>query len=145
MIRGVLRLEIAAQRRKAGNCGFAGEKWTRSTIGRIGPSPNLQETRIPCVMSCLEAGCIRTRAWLQSRRPGAARGGSRAGPSRPANGHVFALPHRREPMRKSLRTAVLPAALSAVALGTASSAMAAGPTGDYAKFQYCPYNNPAVE
>lgn len=48
-------------------------------------------------------------------------------------------------MRKSLRTAVLTAALSAVALGTASSAMAAGPTGDYAKFQYCPYTNPAVE
>lgn len=48
-------------------------------------------------------------------------------------------------MRKSLRTAVLTAALSAVALGTAGSAMAAGPTGDYAKFQYCPYTNPAVE
>jgi hypothetical protein len=38
----------------------------------------------------------------------------------------------------------LTAALSAVALGTASSAVAGTPTGEYAKFQYCPYTNPAV-
>jgi hypothetical protein len=48
-------------------------------------------------------------------------------------------------MRKSLRTAALTAALSAVALGTASTAMAGTPTGNYAKFQYCPYTNPATD
>lgn len=48
-------------------------------------------------------------------------------------------------MRKSLRTAALTAALSAVALCTASSAMAGTPTGKYAKFQYCPYTNPATD
>jgi hypothetical protein len=47
-------------------------------------------------------------------------------------------------MKKSLRTAVLTAALSAVALTASSSAMAAGPTGDYAQFKYCPYQNAAV-
>jgi hypothetical protein len=48
-------------------------------------------------------------------------------------------------MRKSLRTAALGAALSAVALCASSSAMAAGPTGEYAQFNHCPYTNPAVE
>jgi hypothetical protein len=48
-------------------------------------------------------------------------------------------------MRKSLRTAVLTAALSAVALAASSSAMAAGPTGEYAQFSHCPYTNPVVE
>lgn len=47
-------------------------------------------------------------------------------------------------MKKSLRsvaTAAVAAGLMAVAAGTAS---AAGPTGDYAQFRYCPYQNPAV-
>jgi hypothetical protein len=48
-------------------------------------------------------------------------------------------------MKKSLRTAALTAALSAVALVSAGSASAAGPTGEYAKFSHCPYTNPAVE
>jgi len=48
-------------------------------------------------------------------------------------------------MRKFLRTAALTAALSAVALGASSSAMAAAPTGDFAKFKYCPYTNANVQ
>jgi hypothetical protein len=47
-------------------------------------------------------------------------------------------------MKKSLRTAVLTAALSAVALTATSSAMASAPTGDFAQFKYCPYQNAAV-
>jgi hypothetical protein len=47
-------------------------------------------------------------------------------------------------MRKSLRTAFVAAALSTAALVASSSAMAAAPTGDYAKFKYCPYTNPNV-
>ena len=47
-------------------------------------------------------------------------------------------------MRKSLRTAALTAALSAVALCASSSAMAAQPTGEHAKFKYCPYTNANV-
>jgi hypothetical protein len=47
-------------------------------------------------------------------------------------------------MKKSLRTAVLTAALSAVALTASSSAMAAAPTGEFAPFKYCPYQNPAT-
>jgi hypothetical protein len=48
-------------------------------------------------------------------------------------------------MRKSLRAAMLTVAVSAVTLVASGSAMAAGPTGDYAKFSHCPYTNPAVE
>lgn len=48
-------------------------------------------------------------------------------------------------MKKSLRTAFTAAALSAVALATAASAEAAGPTGEFAQFSNCPYTNPAVE
>jgi hypothetical protein len=47
-------------------------------------------------------------------------------------------------MLKSLRPLVA-AAVTAGALVTASSAMAAAPTGDYANFKYCPYTNPAVQ
>jgi hypothetical protein len=47
-------------------------------------------------------------------------------------------------MRKSLR----PLAVAALAIGaaalTSSSAVAAAPTGDYAQFKYCPYQNTAV-
>lgn len=48
-------------------------------------------------------------------------------------------------MRKSLRTAALTAAVSAVALAASSTAMAAGPTGQFAQFKYCPYQNPTVQ
>jgi hypothetical protein len=47
-------------------------------------------------------------------------------------------------MTKSLRTVALAAVLSVAALAASSSAMAAAPTGDHAKFKYCPYNNPNV-
>jgi len=47
-------------------------------------------------------------------------------------------------MKKSLRTAFVAAATSAVALAASSSAMAAAPTGDYARFKYCPYANTSV-
>jgi hypothetical protein len=47
-------------------------------------------------------------------------------------------------MRKSLRPlAVAVLAIGAAAL-TSSSAVAAAPTGDYAQFKYCPYQNTAV-
>lgn len=42
-------------------------------------------------------------------------------------------------MRKYLRAALVAAGLSTAMLAASSSAMAAGPTGDYAKFKYCPY------
>ncbi len=48
-------------------------------------------------------------------------------------------------MRMSFRTAALSAALSAAALCASGSAMAAGPTGEFAQFSHCPYTNPAVE
>jgi hypothetical protein len=48
-------------------------------------------------------------------------------------------------MRKSFRTAVLTAVASAVVLGASSSAMAAGPTGEFVPFKYCPYQNAAVQ
>jgi len=47
-------------------------------------------------------------------------------------------------MKKSLRTALVAAATSIVALAAAGSAMASAPTGDYAQFKYCPYQNTAV-
>jgi hypothetical protein len=47
-------------------------------------------------------------------------------------------------MRKYLRATIAVASLSAALLATSSSAMAAAPTGDYAKFKYCPYSNTAV-
>jgi hypothetical protein len=47
-------------------------------------------------------------------------------------------------MFKSLRPLVA-AAVTAGALVTASSAMAAAPTGDYVNFKYCPYTNTAVQ
>jgi hypothetical protein len=59
--------------------------------------------------------------------------------------YVFAIHKERESMSKSLRTAALSAAVSAVALCASGSAMAAGPTGEYAQFKNCPYTNPAVE
>lgn len=48
-------------------------------------------------------------------------------------------------MRKSLRAVLTAAAVSTVALAASSSAMAAAPTGDHAKFKYCPYTNPSVQ
>lgn len=45
-------------------------------------------------------------------------------------------------MRKSFRAALVAAGLSTAMLLTSSSAMAAGPTGDFARFKYCPYTNP---
>jgi hypothetical protein len=47
-------------------------------------------------------------------------------------------------MRKSLRPLVAAAVLGIAALGTASPAMAAAPTGKYSDFKYCPYTNPNV-
>lgn len=47
-------------------------------------------------------------------------------------------------MRKYLRAAVVAASLSTAVLVTSSSAMAAAPTGDFARFKYCPYTNPNV-
>lgn len=47
-------------------------------------------------------------------------------------------------MRKSLRVALVAAGLSTAMFVSSSSAMAAGPTGDFAKFKYCPYTNPNV-
>lgn len=48
-------------------------------------------------------------------------------------------------MKKSLRTAFIAAATSAVALAASGSAMAAAPTGEFAQFKYCPYANAAVD
>jgi hypothetical protein len=48
-------------------------------------------------------------------------------------------------MRLFTRGGLLAAAVSVAALATSGSAMAAGPTGEYAKFSHCPYTNPAVE
>lgn len=45
-------------------------------------------------------------------------------------------------MRRSLRTAIAAAGLSTAMFVATSSAMAAAPTGDFAKFKYCPYTNP---
>jgi hypothetical protein len=47
-------------------------------------------------------------------------------------------------MKMSLRTAFVAAATSAVALAASGSAMAAAPTGEFAPFKYCPYQNTAV-
>jgi hypothetical protein len=47
-------------------------------------------------------------------------------------------------VRKYLRAAVVAASLSTAVLVTSSSAMAAAPTGDFARFKYCPYTNPNV-
>ena len=48
-------------------------------------------------------------------------------------------------MNKSLRAMVLIAALAVAALVGTSSALAAAPTGDHAKFKYCPYTNTNVQ
>lgn len=45
-------------------------------------------------------------------------------------------------MRRSLRAAIVAAGLSTAMFVATSSAMAAAPTGDYARFKYCPYTNP---
>jgi hypothetical protein len=47
-------------------------------------------------------------------------------------------------MRKSVRSLLAVAVVGVAALGSATSASAAAPTGDYANFKYCPYTNPAV-
>lgn len=47
-------------------------------------------------------------------------------------------------MQKYLRAAIVAASLSAAMLATSSSAMASAPTGEYAKFKYCPYTNTAI-
>jgi len=47
-------------------------------------------------------------------------------------------------MQKSLRTALVAAATSLVALAASSSAMASAPTGQYAQFKYCPYQSASV-
>jgi hypothetical protein len=47
-------------------------------------------------------------------------------------------------MRKYLRATLVAAGLSTAMLVTSSSAMAAGPTGPFAKFKYCPYTNPSA-
>ncbi len=47
-------------------------------------------------------------------------------------------------IRMSLRP-VVAAAVSVGALAFTSSAMAAAPTGDFAPFKYCPYQNTAVQ
>jgi hypothetical protein len=43
-----------------------------------------------------------------------------------------------------MRPFLAAAVLAAAALGTAAPAMAAAPTGQFADFKYCPYNNPNV-
>lgn len=48
-------------------------------------------------------------------------------------------------MKKSLRTAFIAAATSVVALAASGSAMAAAPTGEFAQFKYCPYQNTAAQ
>jgi hypothetical protein len=48
-------------------------------------------------------------------------------------------------MRMSMRGVLAAAAVSAAALACSSSAMASAPTGDHAKFKYCPYTNVNVQ
>jgi hypothetical protein len=47
-------------------------------------------------------------------------------------------------MRKCLRSAAGAAVTAVAVLGLCGSAVAAVPTGEYADFKYCPYQNPAV-